>query len=166
MVDIVSTETRSRMMAGIRGRDTRPEMIIRSGLHRRGFRFSLHAGGLPGRPDLVFTRYKAVILVQGCFWHGHDCHLFKWPSTRPEFWREKITGNVLRDRRAYLELRDLGWRACEVWECTLKGRERQPVSDVLDACVEFLNSENLYASIGGQSRIVTCVPESIPPRGT
>src|SRR5690606_16975078 len=97
--DIVSPKTRSRMMSGIRGKNTRPELILRSALHRKGFRFRLHRKDLPGRPDMIFPQYRAVLFVHGCFWHGHNCHLFKWPSTREEFWREKIAGNIKRDKR-------------------------------------------------------------------
>jgi DNA mismatch endonuclease, patch repair protein len=121
MVDIVDSSTRSRMMAGIRGRNTKPEILIRSLLHRQGFRFRLHARNLPGKPDMVFPRYRAVIFVHGCFWHGHDCPLFKWPSTRPEFWREKIERNRLNDERARNALLGSSWRIAVVWECALKG---------------------------------------------
>lgn len=89
MTDVVDKATRSRMMAGIKGKDTKPEMLIRSELHRRGFRFRKNVKDLPGKPDIVLPKYRAVIMVNGCFWHGHGCRLFKWPSTRPEFWREK-----------------------------------------------------------------------------
>ena len=89
MADVVDKATRSRMMAGIKGKDTKPEMLIRSELHRRGFRFRKNVKELPGKPDIVLPKYKAVIMVNGCFWHGHECHLFKWPATRPEFLREK-----------------------------------------------------------------------------
>ena len=93
MADVVDRKTRSRMMSGIRGKNTRPELLIRKGLHARGFRFRLHDKRLPGKPDLVLPKYSAVIFVHGCFWHGHDCHLFKWPQSRREFWRKKITRN-------------------------------------------------------------------------
>ncbi len=124
MADIVDSATRSRMMAGIRGTNTKPEVTVRSLLHRAGFRFRLHASSLPGKPDIVFPRYRAVIFVHGCFWHGHDCPLFKWPSTRPEFWRTKIGRNQRNDREAFLLLREAGWRVGTVWECVLKGRDR------------------------------------------
>src|SRR3954470_16295918 len=90
MADVVSSGVRSRMMAGIRGTNTAPEMILRRALHAEGFRYRLHDRRLPGKPDMVFPRHHAVIFAHGCFWHGHDCHLFKWPSTRPEFWQTKI----------------------------------------------------------------------------
>lgn len=121
MADIVDTVTRSRMMAGIRGRNTKPEILIRSLLHRQGFRFRLHARSLPGRPDIVLQRYGAVIFVNGCFWHGHDCSFFKWPKTRPEFWRKKIRRNRVLDRRAMRELLASGWRVAIVWECAIRG---------------------------------------------
>lgn len=124
MVDVVDSETRSRMMAGIRGQNTRPEIVIRSLLHRRGFRFRLHVRDLPGKPDIVFPRHHAVIFVHGCFWHGHNCPLFRWPATRPEFWREKIGRNRANDERAVQALTASGWRVGTVWECALRGADR------------------------------------------
>jgi DNA mismatch endonuclease (patch repair protein) len=148
LADIVSPEVRSRMMAGIRARNTKPELVIRSGLHRMGFRYRLHDPKLPGKPDLVFQARKAVILVHGCFWHGHDCHLFRWPASREAFWREKIAGNVARDARSRDELARLGWRIAEVWECQLKGRERQPVETVLQRLAKFLRGDERRCVIG------------------
>lgn len=127
MPDVVDAATRSRMMAGIRGKDTKPEMIVRRALHARGFRYRLHNRDLPGCPDLVFPKYRAVIFVHGCFWHGHGCKVFKWPKTRPEFWREKIEGNRIRDRSAAARLKRQGWRVIRVWECQLRVRDRSPV---------------------------------------
>ena len=97
MVDVVDTATRSRMMAGIKGKNTKPEKLVRSLLHRQGFRFRLNVRDLPGKPDIVLPRYRAVIFVNVCFWHGHDCSRFKWPKTRTEFWRKKIEGNRTND---------------------------------------------------------------------
>lgn len=131
MADVVTPEVRSRMMSGIRGKDTKPEMIIRRGLHARGFRYRLHDRTLPGKPDLVFPKYRAVIFVHGCFWHGHDCHLFKWPKTRVEFWREKIEGNVRRDAKSEKAILDLGWRIYRVWECELKGKPSLEVENLV-----------------------------------
>ena len=121
MVDVVDIVTRSRMMSGIRGRNTKPEILIRSRLHRQGFRFRLHARNLPGKPDIVLPRYRAVIFVHGCFWHGHSCSLFKWPKTRPEFWREKIGKNQTNDCRTRAALIAAGWRVGVVWECAIRG---------------------------------------------
>lgn len=125
-------------MAGIRGKDTQPEMILRRGLHARGFRFRLHDRRLPGSPDLVFPGRRAVIFVHGCFWHGHGCHLFRLPATRQEFWRAKIEGNAVRDAVAEGVLAADGWRVLTIWECALKGRKRLPVEAVLDRAAEWL----------------------------
>ncbi|WP_133650723.1 very short patch repair endonuclease [Paraburkholderia flava] len=140
MVDVVDAATRSRMMSGIRGRNTKPELLIRSLLHRRGFRFRLDARDLPGRPDIVLPRYRAVVFVHGCFWHGHDCHLFKWPQTRPEFWRDKIGRNRSNDMKAQQLLRERGWRVATVWECALRGANRD-LDGVLQRLVDWLQSD-------------------------
>lgn len=153
--DIVSTDTRSRMMSGIRGKNTKPELVIRSALHRKGFRFRLHRKDLPGRPDLVFPCHHAVLFVHGCFWHRHDCHLFRWPSTRQDFWREKIEANAARDRRHHLALLEAGWRIATVWECALKGRARLPLSEVVDACAVWLNSDKRILEIEGDETRAT-----------
>ena len=112
--DIVTPEIRSRMISGIRGQNTKPELAVRSQLHRIGFRFRVHCRDLPGKPDLVFRKHNAVIFVHGCFWHGHDCHLFRWPTTRSEFWREKINSNIARDHRHLRPWRppDGVWQSC------------------------------------------------------
>ena len=141
-------------MAGIRGTDTKPEMMIRKGLHALGWRYRLHVKGLPGKPDLVFPGRRAVIFVHGCFWHGHDCALFRWPATREEFWRAKISGNVARDARSRQQLLDMGWRVLDVWECTLRGKGRWPVENVLAECVAFLESERQSASVGSDQTVM------------
>lgn len=140
-------------MAGIRGRDTKPELLIRKGLHAKGFRFRLHGRKLPGRPDLVFPARKATIFVHGCFWHGHDCHLFKWPSSREEFWRQKIAGNRERDGKAAQMLLSDGWRVLVLWECALKGRERQSTETVLDQVADWLQSDRQIGEIRGESSV-------------
>jgi DNA mismatch endonuclease (patch repair protein) len=138
--DVVSPEVRSRMMAGIGPANTKPEMLLRRGLHALGWRYRLHDRRLPGRPDLVFPGRRAVIFVNGCFWHGHDCHLFRWPQSRAEFWLEKISGNIRRDRRTREELLAGGWRIAEVWECTLKGHE-------------FLSGDATRVSVGADQTV-------------
>lgn len=130
MSDVVSKATRSMMMAGIGGRNTSPELLIRSLLHRNGYRFRLHRKDLPAKPDIVLTKYRAVILIHGCFWHGHRCHMFKWPKSNAAFWRAKILANVKRDRRAIAALDMVGWRILTIWECALRG-PRAIASDVL-----------------------------------
>ncbi len=122
-MDIVSPEVRSQMMAGIRGKDTRPELVVRSMVHRMGLRFRLHWKGLPGRPDLVLAKHRTVILVHGCFWHRHTCGLAATPKTRPEFWAAKFETNVRRDAVNKLALKQLGWRVIEVWECEVRDLE-------------------------------------------
>ncbi len=142
MVDVLTPEQRRLNMSRIRGRDTKPEMILRRGLHALGLRFRLHRKDLPGRPDLVFPRYRAVIQVHGCFWHGHDCPMFKWPATRAEFWKEKIVGNRRRDRASLGALHESGWRVLVVWECALRGPRRRSVRDVLSRCEGFVKDRN------------------------
>jgi DNA mismatch endonuclease, patch repair protein len=149
MTDIVSTETRSRMMSGIRGKNTRPEMLIRKLLHGRGFRYRLHVKTLPGKPDIVLPRYRAAILIHGCFWHGHDCHLFKWPSSNEIFWREKISRNKAVDEFAGASLHEQGWRILTIWECALKGKSRQPVVQIADDIVTWLKTSTCDAEIRG-----------------
>jgi DNA mismatch endonuclease, patch repair protein len=122
MVDVVDRATRSRMMANIRGRDTKPEMAVRRTLHALGFRFRLHDRRLPGRPDIVLPRYRVAIFVHGCFWHRHvGCRFCTTPSTRPEFWAEKFASNVARDAKQVESLIVSGWRVATIWECALKG---------------------------------------------
>jgi len=123
-MDVVDRATRSRMMSGIRGRNTQPELVVRSLLHARGFRFRLHVKDLPGKPDIVLPRYKAIVLVHGCFWHGHGCRLFKWPSDRAEFWRLKIERNRANDQNALTSLVEAGWRVALVWECAIRAARR------------------------------------------
>lgn len=149
MADTVDAATRSRMMAAIRGKGTRPEMTIRRGLHARGFRYRLHARNLPGKPDLVFPARRAVLFVHGCFWHGHDCPMFKWPGSRVDFWRAKIEGNRVRDRAAQEALEATGWRVLTVWECALKGRGRLPPDRVLQVAAAWLATGNGRMTIRG-----------------
>lgn len=127
-------------MSGIRGKNTKPELLIRKALHARGFRYRLHCD-LPGKPDICLPKHRAVIFVHGCFWHGHRCHLFKWPKTRPEFWREKIERNREVDTSAEAKLAARGWRIGVIWECALKGPRRYPVAKVVDLCQAWLLSE-------------------------
>lgn len=138
------------MMSGIRGKDTKPEMVMRRGLHALGFRFRLHDRKLPGTPDLVFPKYHAVILVHGCFWHGHDCHLFRLPGSRTEFWRTKIDRNRAIDARTELALHDGGWRVGTVWECAMRGKGRISMENILEACSAWLKSDVSELEIRGR----------------
>lgn len=122
--DPLTPEQRKLCMSRIRATDTRPEMILRRGLHALGLRYRLHDRRMPGTPDLVFPVHRAVIFVHGCFWHGHDCPLFRLPATRTEFWEAKIDRNRDRDRNALAAIAEHGWRPLTVWECALRGRAR------------------------------------------
>jgi len=139
MVDVVDRATRSRMISGIRGRNTKPEILIRRLLHLHGFRFRLHVRDLPGKPDIVLPRYHAIVFVHGCFWHGHDCPLFKWPGTRPDFWREKIGRNQAKDNLVREALLANGWRVGIVWECALRGAGKN-IEGVAQSLSEWLRS--------------------------
>ena len=150
MADVVDPATRSRMMSGIRGKNTKPELLIRKALHARGFRYRIHCRDLPGNPDLCLPKYRAVIFVHGCFWHGHACHLFKWPKTRPEFWREKIGRNWEVDAASEQALAAAGWRQAVIWECALKGRNRLPLEDVILTCADWLISNRPKLEIRGE----------------
>ena len=145
--DVVDTATRSRMMAGIKGKNTKPELQVRRFLHAKGFRYRLHDRSLPGRPDLVFPRRRAVILVHGCFWHGHDCRFFKWPATRPEFWRGKISENRKRDERNKHALQNLGWRVLIIWECAVKTAPKTRIADTLEAVSEWLEGDGAFSEL-------------------
>lgn len=142
MVDVLTPAQRQFNMSRIRGRNTKPEMIIRRGLHARGLRYRLHDRTLAGRPDLVFPKFKAVIFVHGCFWHGHNCPLFKLPMTRTEFWDTKISSNRARDNRAVATLLEHGWRVAIVWECSLKGSGKLEPNEVIRQCHNFLLCKN------------------------
>lgn len=135
-------------MSGIRGKDTKPELLIRSQLHRRGFRFRLHDNKLAGKPDIVLKKYQAVIFIHGCFWHRHECHLFKWPKTRPEFWRSKINGNFENDQKAIKVLAKSGWRICIVWECAIKGAKKD-IDTVVNTVADWLIGEEGMLEIAG-----------------
>ncbi|NWG75487.1 MAG: DNA mismatch endonuclease Vsr [Rubrivivax sp.] len=119
MADTLTTEQRSKRMRGIRQKDTSLELLVRKELHRRGLRYRLGGRGLPGRPDLVFPKHKAVVFVHGCFWHAHDCRLGKRPASNVGFWEQKALANRERDARKEAELRALGWRVFVVWQCEL-----------------------------------------------
>lgn len=121
MADVMTPEQRSHCMAAIKGKDTKPEMIVRKYLFSRGLRYRVQVRKLPGNPDIVLPKYKTVIFVNGCFWHGHEgCRYFRLPKSNVEFWEEKIKRNVARDFRNEAELKALGWRVIRVWECEIK----------------------------------------------
>lgn len=126
MTDTMTPEQRSRCMAAIKGKDTKPEMIVRRYLHSLGYRYGLHNRNLPGSPDLVLRKYKTVIFIHGCFWHGHDgCKYNRLPKSNVEFWQEKITRNRQRDQEAVRFLKEKGWNVITIWECDLKSRDKR-----------------------------------------
>lgn len=136
-------------MSGIRSKDTHPELLIRKGLHSRGFRFRLHDTHLPGKPDIVFPKYRSVIFVHGCFWHGHDCHLFKWPSSRDDFWKLKISRNKEKDTEVIEAIEAAGWRFLIIWECALKGKRKKPIEQILDEAAIWIKTNAGNATIRG-----------------
>ena len=140
------------MMSGIRGKDTLPELLVRKMLHGLGFRYRLHGKDIPGKPDLVLPKYSALIQIQGCFWHGHDCHLFKLPATRTDFWREKVRINVARDRKNSAACHELGWRSLVVWECAIKGKTRLPPDELAAVMQSWLLYDSQDAEITGRSK--------------
>lgn len=149
MTDIVDQQTRSRMMSGIRGKNTKPELALRRALHARGFRFRLHSGKVHGRPDLVLPKHRAVVFVHGCFWHRHKgCRYATVPATRPEFWRAKFDANVARDRTVRTTLLDGGWRVATVWECAL--RKPDQVADSAELLSTWLLSDEDQIEIGAE----------------
>lgn len=147
MTDVVDVATRSRMMAGIQGKNTKPEILIRKALHARGFRFRLHVKDLPGKPDLVLPKYRALIFVHGCFWHGHACRYFKVPQTRPEFWLEKIGSNQRRDSLQEEALKAMGWRVLVVWECAVRSMRKEKSSLLVDLIANWLKNRSKYFQI-------------------
>lgn len=145
MPDVVDKQTRSRMMSGIRGKNTRPELALRHALHRMGFRYRLHARELPGKPDLVLPKYRAVVFVHGCFWHRHaGCRYTTTPGTRQEFWIPKFARTVEHDAEVMRELERAGWRVAVVWECAMR---RLPVDQVAGEVGNWLRSVSAFFEI-------------------
>ncbi|MBH1364782.1 DNA mismatch endonuclease Vsr [Stenotrophomonas maltophilia] len=132
MADSLTPEQRSAQMSRIRGSNTKLEVLVRKGLHARGLRYRLGGAKLPGRPDIVLPKYRTVVFVHGCFWHGHDCPLYRLPKTRPEFWQAKIDSNKSRDARVQRELRAAGWKVIEFWECKVRGQDQVAIDRTLD----------------------------------
>ncbi len=119
-MDTITVRERSLLMAKIKSKNTKPELVVRSLLHRLGYRFRLHRKDLPGKPDIVLPKYKKIILVQGCFWHGHDCKLASKPKSNEGYWSQKILSNKRRDQKNLVSLQDLGWSVLLLWECEIR----------------------------------------------
>ena len=160
MTDTVSPEKRSDVMSRVGSKDTKPELLIRKGLHSLGFRYRLHVKDLPGKPDLVFPRYKSVLQINGCFWHGHSCHLCRLPKSNKEYWTGKIARNIERDISNRQSLYDEGWRVLTVWECALRGRERIELNQVLALASTWLLSTKLICEIKGGASYTNVQPIS------
>ncbi|UZB04358.1 very short patch repair endonuclease [Xanthomonas citri pv. fuscans] len=151
MVDLVSPADRSRMMAGIQGKNTKPELIVRRMLFASGYRFRLHRRDLPGAPDIVMSGRKVAVFVHGCFWHMHEgCRFAKMPATRTEFWKTKLEANVARDRRAVENLRALGWRVLCVWECST--RDTEAAAGLQAAMSSWIEGGEPFGEIGAPTR--------------
>ena len=131
-------------MRAIGNKNTRPELIVRKLLHSHGFRYRLHVKDMPGKPDLVFPRFRAVIFINGCFWHGHECYLFKMPASRVEFWEKKISDNIKRDHRNKILLSDSGWKVLVVWECAIKGKNKLSQAELLNFISRWLFESTPY----------------------
>ncbi|HDO25193.1 MAG TPA: DNA mismatch endonuclease Vsr [Nitrospirae bacterium] len=152
MTDIVDSAKRSQMMAGIKSKNTRHELEIRKRLFALGYRYRLHDSRLPGKPDIILPRFNSVIFIHGCFWHVHDCELFKWPSTRVDFWKKKLSGNKKKDRENNEALERLGWRIATVWECSFRGvrKKREKEMDaIVKKVVKWLQSRKNNLEIRG-----------------
>lgn len=152
MVDIVDPQKRSEMMSGISGKDTKPELFIRKLLHNGGFRYRLHRKDLPGKPDVVLGKWRTVLFVQGCFWHGHaHCPLFRLPKTRQEFWTAKINRNIARDDENRSKYLQTDWKLIEVWECAIKGKARLGLDEFETLLFHSITtSQQKFISIRGQ----------------
>lgn len=158
MADVMTSEQRSRCMAAVKGKDTKPEMIVRKYLFSRGLRFRIQVRKLSGTPDIVLPKYKTVIFVNGCFWHGHEgCKYFRLPKSNVEFWSEKIERNIERDRESMQALFDLGWKVIRVWECELRNKANR--EETLDG---IYNSITSYGG-SGYSFENTDVPMAAEP---
>lgn len=150
MTDTVSPEKRSDVMSRVRSQDTKPELLIRKGLHALGFRYRLHVKDLPGKPDLVFRRYRSVVFVNGCFWHGHSCPRCRMPSSNSDYWKRKVARNAERDAINRRSLIDEGWRVLTIWECALTGKWKLGLNQVLSLASAWLLSTEPMGEIKGE----------------
>lgn len=148
-MDVLSPDQRKLNMSRIRARNTKPEILLRSRLHIAGLRGRPHYVKLVGKPDVAFPRFRTVLFVNGCFWHGHQCPKFVVPGTRTQFWLSKIEANRARDRRVRSLLKTEGWRVITVWECALRGRARRPLDWVVEQCIRFIRGHQRSRNISG-----------------
>lgn len=159
MPDIFNKATRSRIMASIRSSDTKPEILVKKGLHKIGLRRAILPSKLPGKPDLVFPKYKFAIFVNGCFWHGHACHNFKWPKSNAVFWKVKINRNKQRDIQVRSQIKKLGWKTLIVWECKLitairKGNLTHYLHQIRDK-IKLISNQQIHLPNKAKARLQT-----------
>ena len=147
-MDTVDAKTRSKIMARVKGKDTKPELFVRKALYEKGYRYRLHYKKLPGHPDLVFPKYKAAIFIHGCFWHRHGCYKSTTPSTRVDYWLNKFEENVERDKRQIEQILALGWRVMIIWECVIKGKTKFDSDDIVVAITKWLKSSERFSTLG------------------
>jgi DNA mismatch endonuclease, patch repair protein len=150
VTDIVDPATRSRMMSAIRGKDTKPEILVRKGLHSKGFRYRLHVAHLPGKPDIVLSKYRAVVMINGCFWHRHNCNMFHWPKSNRQFWRKKLNRNAKVDKKNIDTLLQEDWRVQVIWECALRGQGRLPETMLMNRIARWIKSKTRLSEIEGR----------------
>ncbi|MCK5604079.1 DNA mismatch endonuclease Vsr [Candidatus Pacearchaeota archaeon] len=155
MVDVHTKKQRSFNMSKVKGVDTKPELVIRKALFAKGFRYRLHVKDLPGKPDLVLPKYKAVIFINGCFWHYHDCSLFKMPETRKDWWKQKLVRNRERDFKNIEQLMENGWRVLIVWECSFRKTKKidyNKIADIEGKIIDWVkNDKKNFKEIRGQN---------------
>lgn len=137
-------------MSGIRGKDTKPELVVRKALHAAGFRYRLHPKDVPGKPDFVLSKYSAAVFVHGCFWHGHDCSLFRLPSTRTDFWKAKIDGNRARDAVVLDKLHEQGYRTLVIWECAFRGPGKIGLEKTVSETADWIRGSGERSEIRGE----------------
>lgn len=143
MTDVFSKDKRSILMSKIRGKDTKPEILVRKFLFANKFRYRLHVKMLKGRPDIVLKKYKTVIFINGCFWHGHNCKVGHLPKSNLDYWEPKINANILRDNITYESLANSGWKVITIWECDLKKNR----FDTLNKLLNDLMDKDIFNSI-------------------
>ena len=153
MFDVHPPHVRSKNMAAIKSSDTRLELLIRKSLHKKGYRYTLNNSKLPGKPDIVLPKHNAALFIHGCFWHCHECALFKWPKTKREFWHEKLTKNKKNDAKNQNELNLQGWRIGIIWECSVRGSCRIPQERLVEIIILWLESEQRRFEVQGTTSI-------------
>lgn len=167
-MDIVDKETRSRMMAAVKGRNTRYEIAIRKRLFSKGFRYRINSGNLPGRPDIVLPKYRTIIFINGCFWHYHECHLSRLPKSRVEWWREKLEANRQRDTRNIDLLMSESWRVLIIWECSFRHsglRKESEFDRICEIASDFILSDIEFLEIHAPELQPSYHPALNKPKG-